>query len=46
MCHSPYEIKSPVEKSFKFIAIGADYDYLMWRADIASEARNVTDYAC
>jgi len=35
MCHSPDEIKSTVEKGFKFIAIGADYDYLMWGADIA-----------
>jgi len=35
MCHSPGEIKSAVEKGFKFIAIGADCDYLMWGADIA-----------
>jgi 2-keto-3-deoxy-L-rhamnonate aldolase RhmA len=38
MCHTPGEIKSAVEKGFKFIAVGADYDYLMWGADIALKA--------
>ena len=38
MCHSPGEIESAVEKGFKFIAVGADYDYVMWGADIALKA--------
>jgi 2-keto-3-deoxy-L-rhamnonate aldolase RhmA len=38
MCHSPGEIESAAEKGFKFIAIGADYDYVLWGADIALRA--------
>jgi hypothetical protein len=49
MRHSPDEIKSGVQKGFKSMAIGADYDYPIWGADIALEAAGrewVTDYAC
>lgn len=38
MCHSSDEIKSVVEKGFKFVAISADYDHLMWGADITPKA--------
>jgi 2-keto-3-deoxy-L-rhamnonate aldolase RhmA len=38
MCHSTEEIKSAVEKGFKFIAIGSDCDYLIWGANIALSA--------
>lgn len=38
MCHSTEEIKAAVEQGFKFIAVGSDYDYLIWGANLALNA--------
>jgi len=38
MCHSTEEIKSAVSQGFRFIALGSDYDYVMWGANIALRA--------
>jgi len=38
MCHSTEEIKLAVSQGFRFIALGSDYDYVIWGANIALKA--------